>query len=106
MPPKAKTPKVPGSGTVDKVRKATDKNDIFSALKIMASRPEYYAEAAPLVKEELEKKDFSALGLTQEEDIIVRTAILNIKDFGYVHPKIGATLRLFTKSAKDAENDE
>lgn len=97
------TPKIPGAGTIDKVRKATDKEAIFSALKIMASRPEYYSEAAPLVKDELEKKDLSVMDMTDEELVIVKTAIKTITEHGYVHPKIGVTLRMLSKKSSNDE---
>lgn len=97
----ATTPSVPGSGTITKAQKCKSKEDLFSILKTMASRPEYYSAAAPEIGVALSQKDLNEFGMSADELTVARAGIECLTTYGFVHPKVGVTLRMFDKENKD-----
>lgn len=102
----ATTSTVPGSGTITKAKKCTTKEELFSILKIMASRPEYYSAAAPAIGTELAQKDLESFELSPDEMTVAQAGINCLTTYGFVHPKVGITLRMFDKENKGKEQAE
>lgn len=103
-PRKPAAPKLPA--IVKRATEVQTGEDLMNLLKNMASRVEFYKPHAAAVSEVLKTLNLEELtDLTDDERTVCKTAITVLANHGFVHPKVGVTIRLLQKEKTNNTSD-